>query len=172
MGVFARTRSIGTAAAVIASLMTVAYAGMKVVMAIRGELGLPGFPPKPTSDTTNPDIARNEWTLALLGLVAAGIAAFTLLPVARRVPRWLLACAVWAAGVSQAFGAIGMTLRATRIMPDLGPEPTGWTTWAVLLVLDIGAVAWIILGWNVARRDAVILTSPRRMMVEEEWQSR
>lgn len=148
----ANGRIRGWVAAIIATVTTLIYAGMKVVMAIRGELGLPGFPPGPSSDTTRDDIARSEWMLVLLAVLAAGVALASVLPATRRVPRWMLATAIWLAGMSQAAGAIGMTLRATRILPDLGPGPTGWTTWVVLLVLDIGAIAWLVLAMTVSRR--------------------
>lgn len=148
-------RALGRDAALLAGFTSLAYAGMKVAMALRGELGLPGFPPRPTSNTADPDIARNEWMLALLGLIAAGIAYATCSSLIRRVPRWIVVIAVLLAGGSQAAGAIGMTLRVTRLLPDLGPGPQGWSTWIVLVILDVGAIAWVGLGWILARHGHI-----------------
>jgi hypothetical protein len=141
----------GTIAAIIAFACTAIYSGMKVVMARRGELGLPGFPAKASSYAGRDTISQDEWMLAALGLAAAGVALATLLSWTARVPRWIVAAAVWVAGISQAAGAAGFTLRALRIVPDLGPGPQGWETWVVLLILDAGAVAWLVLAWHVTR---------------------
>lgn len=142
-----------TIAAITALICTLIYSGMKVVMAIRGEIGLPGFPAKDASyvGRSSADISRDEWGLVLTGLVAALVALVTLLPVIRRVPRWIVAIAVWVAGLSQAAGAVTFTFRTLRILPDLGPGPQGWSTWVVLLILDVGAIAWLMLSWLITR---------------------
>jgi hypothetical protein len=141
----------GTIAAIIAFACTAIYSGMKVVMARRGELGLPGFPAKASSYVGRDNISQDEWMLAALGFAATGVALATLVPWTARVPRWIVATAVWVAGISQAAGAAGFTLRALRIVPDLGPGPQGWETWVVLLILDTGTVAWLVLAYHVTR---------------------
>lgn len=150
-----RDPSSGQVAAIIAALTTCAYAGMKVIMATRSERGLPGFPARPDAYADPADIARSEWMLVILGVVAASVAFTTLLSPIRRIPRWIVVATVLLAGGSQAMGAIGMTLRATRILPDLGAGPQGWSTWTVVLILDIGAIAWGVLAWTLIRHGHI-----------------
>ncbi len=139
-------------AALVACASSLAYGGMKVNMAMRGELGLPGFPAPASSYEGREGISGDEWALAGTGLMAALVALLPILPVARRLNRWLVAIPVWIAALSQAAGAGGFTLRAFRIMPDLGAGPQGPVTWIVLAVLDAGAIAWLVLAALVARR--------------------
>lgn len=140
--------------ALIAAATTAAYAGMKVVYAIEGKLGLPGFPAPASHYAGKEHIGRAEWGNAALAGVAMLIALATLHPLGRRIPRWLLAVTVWIAFLALGSGAVGFTLRATRLLPDLGPPPTGWVTWAVLVILDTGAVAWAITSLSIVHRDA------------------
>lgn len=128
--------------AIIAALCTLAYAAMKVDYAIAGKLGLPGFPARPESRIGRAHISRDEWGNVATALLASAVAIATIAPVGRRMPRWLLVVAVWIAFVAQGAGAAGFTLRALRILPGLGPGPQGWSTWIVLAILDIGAIAW------------------------------
>jgi len=130
---------------------TLIYAAMKIVMAIEDKLGLPGFPAPAASYANRPDIAHSEWMLVGMAFLAAGVAFIMIVPWGVHIPRWLLASAVWIAGISLAAGAIRMTLRALRIFPDLGAGPQGISTWLVLLVLDAGAVAWIITAIHATR---------------------
>jgi hypothetical protein len=136
--------------ALIAAVTTAAYGAMKVVYAIDGKLGLPGFPAAAGHDE-RANISRDEWGNVALAAVATGIALATAQPAGRRLPRWLLAAAVWGAFVALGAGAAGFTLRATRILPDLGSGPTGWPTWLVLAVLDLGAIAWGITAVQLSR---------------------
>lgn len=139
-------------AALVACASSLAYAGMKAVMAVRGELGLPGFPASASSYEGREGISGDEWALAGTGLMAAAVALLPILPPAKRLNRWLVAIPVWFAALSQAAGAAGFTLRAFRIMPDLGVGPQGPVTWIVLAVLDAGAIAWLALAVLVVRR--------------------
>jgi len=140
-----------TPPALVAALCTLAYASMKADYAIEGRLGLPGFPPRPESTIGRDDISRDEWGNVATALIAAAIAIATTNPIGQRIPRWLLTITLWIACIAQVAGAVGFTLRATRILPDLGPGPTGWETWLVLAVLDIGAIAWILTSIAVTR---------------------
>lgn len=130
---------------------TLIYAAMKTAMAIEGKLGLPGFPASAAAYENRPDVTRSEWMLVGMAFIAAGIAVVMLVPWGTHIPRWLLASAIWIATISQAVGAIRMTLRAFRILPDLGAGPQGISTWLVLLVLDAGAVAWIVTAVHATR---------------------
>lgn len=150
-----RRISLGQWSALTAFTTSLIYSLLKVRMAILGEFGLPGFPPPADANTSDPDIAKNEWILVGLGLCAALLALITLWPQIRRLPHWLLAAAVLVCGGSQAAGAVGMTLRITRILPDLGPGPQGPTTWIVLMILDIGAIAWLTLAWRLFRHGHI-----------------
>jgi hypothetical protein len=154
----------GAVAALISFICTMLYSGMKVVMALRGELGLPCFPAKDASYVDRENIGQDEWMLVLMGLAATAVALVTLAQWIARVPRWFVAAAVWVAGISQAAGAFGMTLRALRILPDLGPGPQGWSTWIVLLVLDAGAITWLVLGYSVTRHGPPASSAPRKTL--------
>jgi len=135
----------------IALVCTLSYAAMKADYAIEGKLGLPGFPPRPESTIGRDDIRRDEWGNVATALIAAAIAIATIIPIGRRIPRWFLTIALWVACLAQVAGAVGFTMRTTRLLPDLGPGPTGWETWLVLAVLDIGAIAWILASVAVTR---------------------
>lgn len=133
---------------------------MKIVYAIEEKLGLPGFPAPAASYDGREHIGRAEWGNVALALVAAVVVLLAIIPAGRHIPRWLLTIALWIACLGQAAGAVGFTLRATRILPDLGPGPTRWETWLVLAVLDIGAIAWILVSVAVTRYGHPAATAP------------
>lgn len=137
--------------AFLALASTLAYAGMKTIYAIEEKLGLPGFPAPAASYDGRDHIGRDEWGNVALALIAAVIVLLVIIPAGRRVPRWLLTIALWVACIGQVAGAVGFTLRAARILPDLGPGPIGWETWIVLVILDIGAIAWVFTSVAVTR---------------------
>jgi len=100
---------------------TLIYAAMKIVMAIEDKLGLPGFPAPAASYANRPDIAHSEWMLVGMAFLAVGVAFIMIVPWGVYLPRWLLASAIWIAGISLAAGAIRMTLRALRIPQNSEP---------------------------------------------------
>ncbi len=114
---------------------------MKVACATEGQLGLPAFPPRPERAIDREDISRDEWGNVATARVATANAVATIASAGRHMSRWLLMVAVWIALFTQAVCAVGVTLRPVRVRPGRGLGPHGWSTWFVLAILDLGAIA-------------------------------
>ncbi|MFI0463550.1 hypothetical protein ACH347_05660 [Saccharopolyspora sp. 5N102] len=144
-----------TAAALIACAGALAYTTSKVVLAIRAELGIHGFPAPPSSYVAwQPEqIALAQLGNAAVGLVTAICALLlawrTLARVA--VVRWILVAVSWLGVAVMAAGVIGFSLRAFGIVPALGPPAAGWSTYAALAVGAVWVVAWAIATTGFAR---------------------
>lgn len=141
-----------------ACLAALGYTAMKVVLAWRGELGLPGFP-APARPGVDP------WT-AQLGNAALGVLGALLALAALR--RWCrgvqfaLALALACAASLETFGAavlVARTLRLTESFGDLppGPGPYLGAGYAVLT-----ATLFVATTWLAARGISVLLTSGSR----------
>ncbi|MEU9120959.1 DUF3995 domain-containing protein [Streptomyces sp. NPDC048506] len=116
------------------------YAGQKVYMAVRGEIGMPGSPAPDSVQAQFTDAAFAQAVNASLGVVAALVASATVMRWGSRIPRWMLLCALALAFVMQSLGAAITVRRA-----GLGPAHLGGG--AVLDVLWGGSqlAAWLVL---------------------------
>ncbi|SDC10117.1 hypothetical protein [Actinokineospora iranica] len=110
--------------AFVAAGCALAYTAAKVDLALRGELGLPGFP---TSAETTRDfegsIALAQWGNAAVGLAVAALA-ITLTHPRGGLP---LRLASWVGATLIGAGVAGFALRAITDPP----APAGWATLAV-----------------------------------------
>lgn len=139
-------------ALVAACALALAYAMMKVVLALKGEAGLAGFPPPPAPQER---IVARQLGNAALDFAAAALA----LAAARRWPRpvaMLLRVTLWGVAALTLLGAGVVVARATRLTATFGPPPGGATG---LLVAAGGVVwvgAWVTLAWHATRHPATI----------------
>ncbi|GAA4895203.1 hypothetical protein LX16_1558 [Stackebrandtia albiflava] len=132
----------------IAAAGALVYAGSKVELALRGELGMPGFP-APAQSYASYDPVGGQLGNAVVGVLLAGL--ILLLP---WLPRsgWWRRSVLLGNGLALAVVAVGVATfaaRASGVAPVLGDPPVsaaGW--WAV----SVGVV-WVA-GWAVALRLA------------------
>ncbi|HZE37686.1 MAG TPA: hypothetical protein VE172_02645 [Stackebrandtia sp.] len=121
-----RTHSLVTVASCGGALL---YALTKIDLAVRGELGMPGFP-APAADYRVYDATSGQLSNAVMGLVFAGVVAALLRPPARRPLAWVL---IGLSGVGAAFigaGFVGFGLRAAGLF-GAPTTPAAWVTVAV-----------------------------------------
>jgi len=125
-------------AAGIALLLSLEYAVGKLVMAARGELGVPGHPAPPeATERFSGDITTAQLGNASLGFAMAALALAFLL---RRGPRWLLALGALASLVGGIAGAAVVLAGLTGLHEDHGQ----WGLDSLALgVATLGAWAWL-----------------------------
>lgn len=141
-------------AALIAAGGALAYTISKIDLAIRAELGMPGFPAPPSSYVGFEDVTGAQLGNASVGLVAAALALVLLVPMRRGAPRILTHIVNWAGFVMPAAGVVGFGIRALQLTDALGPVPPN--PMAAALTLAVGAL-WAT-GWAFA-----ILRHPIRL---------
>ena len=108
-----------TTAILLAAAGALAYAVAKVDLALRGELGMPGFTAPPESYRTyNP--LTGQLSNAALALVLLVVIAGLLRPPQRPLLRHGLLGANVLGALAIGAGVIGFVLRATGIAPQLG----------------------------------------------------
>lgn len=129
----------------------VAYTVGKIDLAIRGELGMPGFP-APESSYGIYDPVSGQLSNAAMGVVMIVVAAW-LLKLPRNKPLRMAVLTVnWLGAAMIAAGFVGFTLRATGVAPALGAPATGYAAWVALGVAAVWAVAWATATWEAQRR--------------------
>lgn len=138
-----------------------AYTVSKVDLAMREEVGMPGFPAPPSSYETIPDPMAAQLGNAAMGLVLLAVTAGLLRPPRRTVARRILLGANWLGVAMIAVGVAGFTLRATGLAPGLGEPAVGATTWIALTVGAVWTVAWA-LGVHGAGRTGGEAVGPDR----------
>ncbi|RKT83294.1 hypothetical protein SAMN05421805_105221 [Saccharopolyspora antimicrobica] len=147
-----------TIAALTACLGGLAYTTSKVLLAMRAELGIHGFPaPASSYAAWQPEqIALAQLGNAAVGLVTAICALLLLWDGAARVRafRWPLIVVSWLGIAMMAAGVVGFSLRAFGVVPALGPPAVGWSTYSALAVGAVWVVSWAIatVGFTRGRR--------------------
>ncbi len=97
-----------------AAAWTLLYVASKVVYALEGRLGVTGGPrvdPGSYAAYGSGDVAAAQWANAGVGLAVVLLFVLCALPVARTLPRWLLAAPVGLVTLMAVAGAVGMVGR-------------------------------------------------------------
>ncbi|MGW1373543.1 hypothetical protein ACWD6P_04590 [Streptomyces sp. NPDC002446] len=137
--------------AVIACAGALAYTASKVDLALKGELGMPGFPAPSKSYVGFGDVTAAQLGNAGLGLAMAVVALLLLRPIANPFFRWGSVVVSWAGIAMVGAGVVGFGARAAGVAPFLGPPPP--ETGPAIAALSVGAV-WVA-GWTVATVGAM-----------------
>ncbi|QVQ50224.1 hypothetical protein J4H86_14830 [Spiractinospora alimapuensis] len=132
--------------AVGAAAWTALYVASKVVYALEGRLGVTGGPEVPVSRYADYDpggVAAAQWANAAVGVLIVLLFALCALPLARRLPRWLLAPPVALVTLFAAAGGVGMLGRA--LITDSGGTVFGlyclvWTSLSVGVLVSVWRV--------------------------------
>lgn len=119
-----------------------AYTISKIDLAMRDQIGMPGFPAPPASYEAIPNVAAAQLGNAALGLVLVALTASLLRPPNRTIPRRLLLGANWLGVAMIGAGVTGFTLRATGLAPALGEPAQGPAAWVSLAVGAVWTVSW------------------------------
>ncbi|MFH9726755.1 hypothetical protein ACH4M4_27885 [Streptomyces sp. NPDC017254] len=138
-------------AALTASAGALAYTVSKVDLALRGELGMPGFPAPPEAYAEVGDVMLAQSGNAGLGLAMALVALLLLRPLRHRYVRWGVLGVSWAGIAMIAAGVVGFGARAAGVAPSLGAQPP--VAGPALVALAVGAV-WVV-AWVVATVGAM-----------------
>ncbi|MFF5125630.1 hypothetical protein ACFY41_01635 [Streptomyces syringium] len=128
-----------------------AYAVSKVDLALKEELGMPGFPAPAESYERVGDVTTAQLGNAGLGLFMALIALLLLRPRANPFMRWGTALVSWAGIAMVGAGVIGFGARAAGVAPALGAPPP--EAGPAIAALAVGAV-WVV-AWSVAAVGAM-----------------
>lgn len=120
-----------------------AYTISKVHLAVRGEIGMPGFPAPPESYEQIADPTGAQLGNAGLGVVLLLLTAALLRPPAHTVTRRLLLGANWLGILMVGAGVAGFTLRAAAVVPALGEPAEGPGAWVALAVGAVWTVSWV-----------------------------
>lgn len=118
---------------------TMLYVASKVDYAMDGRLGVTGGPEvDPASyDTYGAgDVAAAQWSNAAVGLLGVALLAVPLLPMSRRLPRWVVLTPLIAFALLALAGGIGMIARA--MTSDVGGAMFGayCLIWAALIAMS------------------------------------
>lgn len=108
-----------------AAASALGYSAMKVYMAAKGQIGLPGFPASEAETARHDSPAADQLGNAALGLVGAALALATVQRWGRVVPRWLLLVGLAVASALEGFGAAVLVARALRLTDGFGALPAG-----------------------------------------------
>ncbi|MFG2981789.1 hypothetical protein ACGFYQ_11120 [Streptomyces sp. NPDC048258] len=133
-------RFVWLAAGLAVAFMLV-YSGIKVYMAARGEIGMPGHPAPESVQARFEHPALAQAGNAFLGAVAAAVAAATVTRWGALIPRWMVLGALAVALVMQALGAV-ITLRREGLDPVSG----GWGIVADGVAPAAQLAAWGVVG--------------------------
>ncbi|GHC39888.1 hypothetical protein GCM10010507_12330 [Streptomyces cinnamoneus] len=115
------------------------YAGQKVYMAARGEIGMPGHPAPAHVQAQFEHPGWAQAGNAALGIVAALVPWSTITHWGARIPRWALLCALALATVLQLLGGLITLQRA-----DLDLAHLGWGSAYEAVAGGVGIAAWIV----------------------------
>jgi hypothetical protein len=97
------------------------YGAMKVDLALKGQVGVAGFPNRPRHEQDH----GGQWGNVAVAVLCAAVALATVQPWGRSIPRWLLLAASWTIYAGLGAGAVVLMLRVLG-RSEL-PAPTGWT---------------------------------------------
>jgi Protein of unknown function (DUF3995) len=103
-----------------AALFGLEYTVAKAVMAVRGELGLPGHPAPPEAYEGVSDVAAAQFGSAALGLVPVAVALALVQRWGRRIPAAVLAAGAVVALVGVTAGAVVVTTSLVGLREDHG----------------------------------------------------
>ena len=142
--------TLRSTAVLLAAAGALAYAVAKVDLALRGELGMPGFTAPPESYRAY-DPFTGQLSNAVLGLVLVAVIAGLLRPPNRLLLRRGLLGANVLGALAIGAGVIGFLLRATGVAPQLGTPAEGVATWVTLLVGALWICAWAVAIVTTAR---------------------
>lgn len=131
-----------------------AYTISKIDLAVRGEIGMPGFPAPQQSYEQITDPAAAQLGNAGLGLVLVLLTAALLRPPANTVVRRLLLGANWLGIAMVGTGVAGFTLRAAGVAPGLGEPAEGAAAWVALAVGAVWTVSWVLAVLGARRRPS------------------
>ncbi|MGH8876082.1 MAG: hypothetical protein ACRD0P_01860 [Stackebrandtia sp.] len=129
-------------AVIVAGCGALAYTVSKVDLALRGELGLPGFP-APAASYEIYEPVSGQLSNAAVGLAMVLVVAALLRPPAKRWLRRGLLAANWLGAVAIAIMVVSFTCRATGLTPAIGEPAIGPSTWIALAVGAVWTAAWI-----------------------------
>lgn len=146
-----RTSRTQQIAALTACAGALAYTASKVDLALRGRLGMPGFPAPPESYDGFGDVTAAQLGNAGLGLTMSLLALILLRPAAHPFLRWGSVVVSWAGIAMVGAGVIGFGARAAGVAPALGDPPPA--AGPAIGALVVGAV-WVA-GWSVATVGAM-----------------
>lgn len=125
----------------LAAAGAIAYTIAKVHLAVRGELGMPGFSAPAESYRTYDPVTGQLSNAAVGGVMALLILAL----LAGGLPRWLRWIVVGVNALGALMISIGVTtfaFRAVGIAPGLGSPAEGAATWVTLAVGAVWSVTW------------------------------
>lgn len=128
-----------------------AYTVAKVDLAIRGELGMPGFP-APASAYDSYEPVSGQLSNAATGLAMAVLIAWLARPPRRRWLRIVVLTLSWLGVAVVGSGVAGFVLRATGIAPVLGAPADSAAAWVALAVGALWAAAWTAATLGATRR--------------------
>lgn len=131
-----------------------AYTVAKVDLAIRGELGMPGFP-APASAYDSYDPVSGQLSNAATGLAMVVLIAWLGRPPRRRPLRITVLALSWIGAAVVGAGVAGFVLRAAGIAPALGAPAASAGAWVALAVGAVWVAAWVTATLGATRRGAV-----------------
>lgn len=119
-------------------VMTALYVVSKIHFALAGELGVTGGPevdPASYAAYGPGEVAAAQWGNVAVGVLGIGALLLPLLPVARRLPRWVLMVPLFAFAALMLAGGVGMLVRA--LTSDVGGAAFGWYSlvWSALIAM-------------------------------------
>ncbi|MEV2278345.1 hypothetical protein AB0I72_22435 [Nocardiopsis sp. NPDC049922] len=138
-----------TAAVLLAAGGATAYAVSKVDLALRGRLGMPGFPAPPESYATH-DALSGQLANAAVGAVLVVVVLALLRPPTRALWRWVLLLVNGAGALMVGVGVVMFAARAAGAAP--GAPADGVAAWTSLAVGAVWTVAWAVAVWGAAVR--------------------
>lgn len=153
--------TLRTTAVLLAGVGALSYAVAKVDLALRGELGMPGFTAPPESYRLY-DPFTGQLSNAVLGLVLAVVIAGLLRPPSSLLLRRGLLVANVLGVLAIGAGVLGFLLRATGIATQLGTPAEGVATWVTLFVGGIWICAWAVAIVTTARSRRPARSAPAR----------
>ncbi|MFI6575689.1 hypothetical protein ACIBFB_07790 [Nocardiopsis sp. NPDC050513] len=130
-----------TAAVLVAAGGAAAYAVSKVDLALRGRLGMPGFPAPPESYATH-DALGGQLANAAVGAVLVVLTLALLRQPSGALGRWALLLVNGAGALMVGVGVVTFAARAAGVAP--GAPAGGVAAWTTLAVGAVWTVAWAV----------------------------
>lgn len=139
--------------AIVSALLALVYCVAKIDMAIKGEVGMPGFPladPQASRDLDR--VWLRQAGNAAIGLGAAILALSTLGPILNHCLRLAIVVALWLGFAFIAAGAGGILLRTLGLADGLGDVPLTWSSAATNAVGIVLTCSWLLMTLTYQRR--------------------
>lgn len=130
-------------AVLVAAAGAAGYTISKVDLALRGELGMPGFPASAASYADYEPVS-GQLSNAAMGAAMVTLIALLARPPRRRWVRWGLFAANGVSAVLIGCAVMTFTARAAGLAPGLGAPAEGAGPWVVLAMGAIWVVAWMV----------------------------